>query len=498
VSDLSFRGGFPYRLLVTTDHPHLEFVYPAVVQVGRPTNLTSYGQNLSQGSEASGWKLNDRILEMSVLPFTAEDVLSTGAYRYSEHPSDHSVLPTAATCTLTGVQARLPNISAIGAQPLVVVDSPVTLEHEPNDKKAKPQTVALPAVVAGRFNQPRDADWFEVMSPEGGKFGLEVFCERIRGNADPYLVVLDEQDNRIMEVDDYGHRMQAFDGHLRDPVTTMDFAAGKKYRALVQDRYRRGGARYQYVLAIRPVRPDFFPAVIHSQNPGPGGTTLWRGGAWHLDVIIHQADGFNEAITITAENLPAGVHAQPTVINNNSRGTLVLWADDDAADFVGPIKLWATAKRGEEVIKREVRSYSRVFNDLGGSQPSRDLIIAVRDGAPYRLEWASDRIEVEAGKVAEAKLKLVRRWSDFKNEVTVQNLAFPGNFQMNNTSFAGDQAEIAVPITVQGGTRAGEYTLAVLGQGQVPFNKDSKATDRPNTLVSLPSRPLTLVVKPSP
>jgi hypothetical protein len=285
---------------------------------------------------------------------------------------------------------------------------------------------------------------------------------------------------------------------LRDPVTTMDFTAGKKYRVLVQDRYRRGGARYQYVLAIRPVRPDLFPAVIHSQNPGPGGTTLWRGGAWHLDVIIHQTDGFNEAITITAENLPAGVHAQPTVINNNSRGTFVLWVDDNAADFVGPIKLWATAKRGEEMIKREVRSYSRVFSDLGGSQPSRDLIIAVRDGAPYRLEWASDRIEVDAGKVAEAKLKLVRRWPDFKNEVTVQNLAFPGNFQMNNTAFAGEQAEIAVPITVQGGTRPGEYTLAVLGQGQVPFNKDPQATDRPNTLVSLPSRPLTLVVKPSP
>ena len=27
--------------------------------------------------------------------------------------------------------------------------------------------------------------------------------------------------------------------------------AKKKYRVLVQDRYRRGGARYQYVLAVR-------------------------------------------------------------------------------------------------------------------------------------------------------------------------------------------------------------------------------------------------------
>jgi hypothetical protein len=244
------------------------------------------------------------------------------------------------------------------------------------------------------------------------------------------------------------------------------------------------------------VRPDVFPAVIHSQNPGPGGTTIWRGGATYLDVILHQWEGFNSEVTLTAENLPPGVHALPTVINNNSRGTFVLWADDDAADFTGPIKLWATAKRGEEVLKREVRAYTRVANnDQGGSCPSRELVIAVRDGAPYRMEWESERVEVEAGKKIDLKLKLIRRWPDFKNDVTVQNLSFPGNFQMSNTSFAGGQSEITIPIMVQNGTKPGEYTLAVLGQGQVPFSKKADDANKPNTLVSLPSRPVTFVVK---
>ncbi|MFL5342184.1 MAG: hypothetical protein ACJ8F7_18720, partial [Gemmataceae bacterium] len=48
----------------------------------------------------------------------------------------------------------------------------------------------------------------------------------------------------------------------------------RKYRVLVQDRYRRGGARYQYVLTIRKPVPDFYVAAIHSQNPGPGGLTV--------------------------------------------------------------------------------------------------------------------------------------------------------------------------------------------------------------------------------
>ena len=56
--------------------------------------------------------------------------------------------------------------------------------------------------------------------------------------------------------------------------------------------------------------------------------------------------------------------------------------------------------------------------------------------------------------------------------------------------------EATVTITIQSGTAPKEYTLALLAQAQVPFNKDPAAKDRPNTLVSLPSRPVTVSVQP--
>ena len=71
----------------------------------------------------------------------------------------------------------------------------------------------------------------------------------------------------------------------------MNLNGKKKYRVLVRDRYSRGGARYQYVLTIRKATPDFYPAVIHHQNPGPGGTTVRKGGAVYLDVISHNKEG---------------------------------------------------------------------------------------------------------------------------------------------------------------------------------------------------------------
>jgi hypothetical protein len=498
VHDLSFRGGQPYRLTVS-DHPQVENIFPRAVQMGRAATVTVFGRNLGAGAKPSSWRIQDLPLEEMPLTIAPPaDVFALGAYRFFEHPTDHSALPTAATCTLTGFQVQ-PHAGQFvaNAVPVLLVDTPVTLEQEPNDDPGKAQRIELPAVVSGRFDRPRDADWYEFETTADGPYAFDVYSERIAGRADPYLVVVDDKGNRVVELDDYGHRMNAFDGHLRDPSGMVNLAGKRKYRVLVQDRYGRGGARFQYVLTVHKPEPDFYAAVIHHQNPGPGGTTVRRGGATSLDVVIHHRDGFNGPITLTAEGLPPGVHTAPTTISD-TRGTMVFWADANAPDWSGTVKLFATGKRGDVTLRREVRPYTRVWTDpsLSSSRPTRELALAVRESAPFSLGFVAERIEVEAGKRAELKLHLDRQWPDFKKDVTVLPLSFPGNFKMANALIPAATSDVAVTIDVQPNTRPGEYTLAVLGQAQVPYNKDAKATQKPNTLVSQPSRPVTVVVLP--
>jgi hypothetical protein len=498
VHDLSFRGGHPYRLLVS-DRPQVENVFPRAVQAGRPATLTIFGRNLGRSARPSPWRVQDLALEEYQETVTAPaDLLARGAYRFFEHPTCHSVLPTAATCTLTGFQIQpRPGGVPVNAVPLLVVDTPVTLEVEPNDDPNKPQVISLPAVVSGRFDRERDADWYEFEAPENGPYTFEVYCERIGGRADPYLVVVDDKGNRLAELDDYGHRVNAFDGHLRDPSGMVNLAGKRKYRVLVQDRYRRGGARFQYVLVIRKPSPDFYVAVIHHENPDPAGTTLRRGGATYLDVIIHQKEGFNGPITLTAECLPAGVHALPTTLRDN-HGTFVLWADRTAGDWTGSVQLIATGKQGDRELRREVRPYTRVWTaaNMGSSRPMRELVLAVRESAPFALRFPVERLEVKAGSKVDLQLHLDRLWPDFKNPVTVRPLNFPGSFRMSNVEVQSAKTEGSVTIQVQPGTRPGEYTLAVAGQAQVPYSKDARAMPKPNTLVTQPSQPLTLVVLP--
>jgi Bacterial pre-peptidase C-terminal domain len=498
VHDLSFRGGHPYRLIVS-DRPQVENVFPRAVQAGQAATLTVYGRNLGRAAKPSSWRVQDLLLdEYQEKIIAPADGLALGGYRFFEHPTCHSVLPTAATCTLTGFQFQ-PTIGdmAANAVPLLTVDTPVSLEIEPNDDPNKPQKIHLPAVVSGRFDRPRDADWYEFETAESGPYAFEVYCERIAGRADPYLVVADDKGNRVAELDDFGHRTNAFDGHLRDPSGMVNLNGKRRYRVLVQDRYRRGGARFQYVLMVHKPRPDFYAAVIHRQNPGPGGTTVHRGGATYLDVIIHRTEGFAGPIALTAEGLPPGLHALPTTLRD-TRGAFVLWADADAPEWTGTVKLFATGKVGDRTLRHEVRPYTRVWSqaNLSSSRPTRALALALRESAPFVLHFIPERLEVKAGKKVEVKLHVDRLWPDFKNTMTVLPLALPGSIRMKNVEVPATKSEVSLTIEVQPGTRPGEYTLSVNGQAQVPYSKDAKAKQKPNTLVAQPARPLTLVVLP--
>ncbi len=480
VHDLSYRGGLPYRLIVS-NRPHVENVFPRAVHVGQASEVTAWGRNLNGQIEAK-------------LIITPPADVAKYRYLFLEHPTAHSVAPTAATATLNGFQIR-PAVGgpSLTATSMLLVDTPVSLEKEPNDTLEGPQAITIPAVVSGRFDQQRDADWYEFSVEENAQYALEVYCERIAGQADPYVVFVDEKGNRFQEFDDFGIRTNAFDGHIRDCSGMVNLTAKQKYRVLVQDRYRRGGPRYQYVLSLRKPQPDFFVAAIHHQNPGPGGTTLRAGSAIYLDLIIHQTEGYKGPITITAENLPPGVHSQATTIYGN-HSAVVLYADENAANFDGPIKLIATGKRGEEIITRDVRPYARVWQDNpASSRPTREIFLSVRETAPFGLQFENDKLLIEAGKKVAAKLLLKRHWPDFTGSLSLQTSAFPGQVKANLPQVAAGANDADVTFEVPANTAPGDYTLTILGQAQVPFTKDSMKP-KANTLVTLACRPITITV----
>ena len=478
VNDLSYRGGQPYRLVVS-DRPQVENLFPAAVQVGKKSTLIATGRNLATiGGKPSN--RSEGTLPLDELTFEFEpsvEMITQGGYQFRDHPTHHSVAPTAATCTLVGQQVSIPGVDAIGSMPPVLVTSdPVLIDLEPNDTVDMAQPVDLPLVVGGRFDRSQDADWYAFTPKEKGPYTFNVYCERIAGRADPYLVLVDDKGNRLNELDDFGHRTNAFDGHLRDPSQEVNLEQDRQYKVLVQDRYGSGGARSHYVLEVRKAEPDFFAAMIHRSNQNPAGTTLFKGTATYLDIIIHHRGNSRSDITITGENLPPGLHIAPTTITNDTRGSVVLWADADAPDFTGPIQLVASSQTDGKLLRRAVRPYSRVWNNSGTSLVHRSQMVAIREPGPFDLRIEPQELEVRAGQTAELTLSLSRLWPDLKGQVSIQPLAFSGNFELGNFEISADATSAPLKIKLQENTRPGRYTLSVLGR---PKSRSTKTLPRP-------------------
>ena len=116
--DLSYRGGMPYRLMVTT-RPFVENVFPRVVQEGRDVNFTVLGRNLGAKSSETTKELQDvKLFEAGFTGRSPANVLEFGKFVFLEHPAQHSVAPTASTCTINGWQVRpefegVPTVNAI-------------------------------------------------------------------------------------------------------------------------------------------------------------------------------------------------------------------------------------------------------------------------------------------------------------------------------------------------------------------------------------------------
>lgn len=501
VADLAYGGNLPYRLIVT-DKPRIENVFPRAIQVGKPAELAALGWNLGPMARKTALTIDGTALEEYRESVTAPaDIIERGLYRFFEHPAAHSVLPTAATAALTGYQVRLsPAGQAANPVPVLVTRDPVTLEVEPNDDSAKPQPIGLPAVVSGRFDREGDGDWFSFKADKDGEYQVQVHCERIAGRADPFTVILDDKDGRVSELDDFGPRLNAFDGHLRDPQGSVRLSAGKTYRLLVRDRYRRGGPRYQYVLEVRAAAPDVHAVVIHHQNPGPGGTTVHAGGAQYLDMVIQHTGGVTGPVRIVAEALPKGLHAAATSIPSDTRGVITLWADADAPEYAGPIVLTAIVPTPTGEVRRQVRPYTRVEAQANrsSSRPTRDIMVAIVPAKPpFSLRFASEAIRVEAGSKATVELVCDRPPQDFKGAVTVNGLGLPGPVKMPQITIGEGKTTGTMTIEVQPNARPGDYTVCASGQAQVPFTKDP-SKPKANTLVTLPSRPITITVTEKP
>lgn len=488
-----------YRLEIGS-LPHLDAIVPAVLTPGKPTMVTLYGRNLPNGKPAppemqvNGQPLETLTQELTLDPKSA--TLGTGEV----------IRP--ATALLEGTEFRLPSAAGV-SNPLFVgfADGTVIPEQEPNNSTETAQLVTIASEVTGTFSPVNDLDYFKIAAKKDQKIVVEIFGERQSGLTDPMLSSFDAKGKRLTTGDDSGRNI----GKLRFPTNTRDgrwdytATADGMLTIQVRDLYhqQRGDARFTYRLSFREPQPSFRLVAVPTAEILPDSTVVRQGGKYWLDVLVNKEDGFDEPITVTAEDLPAGVTAEPVIIGPGKTSVpLVFQAAADAPLDQRAIRIVGRAKLGEVELNSVARggglTWSTV-NTPGISRMQDSIMLSVREPAPFSLQAEAKAREVIAGEKLEITVKLTRA-ADWTDEVQLAGLDLPTNCSMALVNIDKGKSEAIVELAVAANTKPGTYTFTVNGSGQMsrnyPLERDVKKWDK-NLRGVLPSNPLTIEILPA-
>ena len=430
----------------------------------------------------------DRDLDALTLTYTApaRDALSLTRFDFLFHPTS----PAAKTRGWQFLPAPL--ASALSPLTMVHPVGPVTLEREDNDTREKAQPLKVPTTLCGRFDKPGDADWYRLDLDAGESVQIDLLCERLDLPGDPYVLVTDAKGNEVAQFDDHGISFNALALYNRDPFGVFRAPAKGAYYVLVQERYGQGGPRYQYVVHFTKPEPDLMPVVFHATNPHPTSALVRAGGCDYLEVCLNRRN-YSGPVVIEAHDLPPGVTCPPTHVSpQTNTACIVFCAAPDAKEWAGPIRLTATAMVDGKPLTRELRGVQRrwAIDNINTSRLNRQVCLAVRPGAPYRLTLP-DKATATVGGSFDLRVS-VGRMGDFKGKVQITGLDLPPGFNLATVDIPEGKEEVTAKLTIAGNVPPGTYSVVVRGDGQVPFSRDAKP--KANVRVADPSTPMTITL----
>jgi hypothetical protein len=283
---------------------------------------------------------------------------------------------------------------------------------------AKP--VAIEDVYTGWFAGRSKPRTFTFTAKKGEVRIVEVKCARLGLDGDPSLVVEKVDGDKATFIAEANDRpaiagKDEFDAGWADPSLRLQVKEDGTYRVKLRNLFP---TQVPFELSVRPPAAAFELVAIPSEPPPAKKTAttilaapLWRGGVAALKVIALRDRGFTGAISLGAENLPAGVSCAGGMIQEGKdTGYLCFFAEPKAEAWAGAVRIVGKSgdvtavARGATIIRPTSNTAKEaIYTRLTQEVP---LAVAAAD-APVLVEAASAVNEATAGKVS-VPLKVTR------------------------------------------------------------------------------------------
>ncbi len=348
----------------------------------------------------------------------------------------------------------------------------------------------IPFTESGRFPSKAPSVNFDFKANAGQVLWVEVNSAKLDQLTDPRVIVYKvnrdaagkESLQQLVEQDDAATLGPvAMKLRMRDPYLQFTAPENATYRVLLAD--NATGARpneaLNFVLTVREAQPSFellayqpFPSKDPAQSKN-WATNLMRGGTESIHVLVVRRDGFGDAIELRAEGLPAGVTCEKAIVAASANDAmLVLRAAEDAADWVGDIKVI-----GRSLGTTPQEHIAMAGTTLRGTTPTRNTIesrlaanlslcVNAQDTAPLLVALGDGQtLEMSRGGKLQFPIKVTRRSGSGKCTLRPQNL--PPKVTLGEIAVEGDKSEATAELTVAPDTPLGEYTFWM--QNETPF-----------------------------
>ncbi|MCA9058885.1 MAG: hypothetical protein KDA85_10305, partial [Planctomycetaceae bacterium] len=489
VQDLVYAGSgdYVYRLVVDT-RPVVDQVVPLVISPDGSTPVTVIGRNLPDGQP---------VADAEVL-----DGFPLQSRQYTVEPSQR--LTSAVGSTTTAINDNTFWWNGIDGNLIRMGTSTLTpLEEAPDLATDEPdQIVPVPVEISAAFTQQADQDTFRFTAAKDQAWIVDVSSGRFGSLADPVLIVEQvltdangvESFKRLASEDDGrdnpgGANLPTYSD---DPSFRLQVPEDGTYRIRLRDRYTesRGDRRLNYHVSIRAPEPDFslvlfdaFPSADGKAPPSTGAVSLRKGGSYEMMVYAWRKDGHNDAITLTAENLPAGITCSPAVIAaGQSSAMLVLTATDDASELAAPVRITGVSGAGETAKQHAAQVATLAHDALNGlprtGRLSETLIVGImKDEQPFSLEMGSIPQNLSQDQQVLIPVTLRRR-AGFEGKVDVSFVGLPGNIDAPNFAFEPNATQTTARIFLKENAGVTASTVTLYGTSQVPYRRNPWAAER--------------------
>lgn len=369
---------------------------------------------------------------------------------------------------------------------LVASDAPEQVEFEPNSTPETATAIAASWSVSGRFQSPKDRDYFEFPAKKGERLVFSGRTRSIGSPSDLFLRLYNAAGAQLAEAEDAGADEGAID---------FTFPEDGVYRLMAEDLLGRGGPEHVYRIDIAPYQPGFSLALEAEKFDAP------QAGVFVAKVTSARRD-YNGPITLSVAGGEGFVLANNVIPEGKNETVISVTVPADAKPGqLRIIRIVGQAKIGEAEFRATASSLAALrkqFNGLPYPPASLDGAVGLGIGPVFAdfFQLAVEPANVPFGQIAGSgsfKIKATKS-NGFDDVINLAVEGLPPGVTATVAPIAKGQAEGAVQLAGPGALAEGDYRFRVVGSAG--FQNQPKRVVLDNAVLRV-VRPLEVAVAPA-